>query len=187
MLLAKRSECARFVWPQAQTHQRLAAVEHRAMLLAKGDKSNYRPPEGNAHGRRYARGRRSELASHRPTDDRSPEAATSLQLYQLKALVEGMLANPRCGIAARASLHLGQAANMKDPLRGGAGRRDADRQGEQAPYERPPEPVTAAANLREFQRGDTVGADHSDGRGTTVVIVRINQHIATIGTGTADG
>ena len=42
------------------------------------------------------------------------ESATSLQLYQLKALIEGMLADPRRGIAARASLHLGQAAQFVD-------------------------------------------------------------------------
>jgi len=36
------------------------------------------------------------------------EGAKSLQLYQLKAFIEGMLADPRRGIAARASLHLGQ-------------------------------------------------------------------------------
>ena len=38
------------------------------------------------------------------------EGASSLQLYQLKALIEGMLADPRRGIAARAGLHLGMAA-----------------------------------------------------------------------------
>jgi len=51
------------------------------------------------------------------TDPRMIEAlqgATSLQLYQLKALIEGMLAEPRRGIAARASLHLGQAVQFVD-------------------------------------------------------------------------
>jgi hypothetical protein len=42
------------------------------------------------------------------------ESATSLQLYQLKALIEGMLADPRRGIAARASLHLGQPVQFVD-------------------------------------------------------------------------
>ena len=42
------------------------------------------------------------------------EGASSLQLYQLKALIEGMLADPRRGIAARASLHLGQAVQFVD-------------------------------------------------------------------------
>ena len=37
------------------------------------------------------------------------EGASSLQLYQLKAMIEGMLADPRRGLAARASVHLGQA------------------------------------------------------------------------------
>ena len=51
------------------------------------------------------------------TDPRMVEAlesATSLQLYQLKAIIEGMLADPRRGIAARASLHLGQPVQFVD-------------------------------------------------------------------------
>ena len=51
------------------------------------------------------------------TDPRMIEAlegASSLQLYQLKALIEGMLADPRRGMAARASLHLGQAVQFVD-------------------------------------------------------------------------
>ena len=39
---------------------------------------------------------------------------TSLQLYQLKAIIECMLANPRRGLAARANLHLGQAVRFVD-------------------------------------------------------------------------
>ena len=42
------------------------------------------------------------------------EGASSLQLYQLKAFIEGMLADPRRGIAARASLHLGQPVQFVD-------------------------------------------------------------------------
>ncbi len=42
------------------------------------------------------------------------EGATSLQLYQLKALIEAMLGDSRRGIAARASLHLGQAVQFVD-------------------------------------------------------------------------
>ena len=45
------------------------------------------------------------------------EGASSLQLYWLKALIEGMLAYARRGIAVRASLNLGQAvqfANFRD-------------------------------------------------------------------------
>ena len=144
--------------------------------------------------------------------------ASSLQLYQLKALIEGILADPRRGIAARASLHLGQPVQFID-FRDGQMRRgkiiamrdtqatvleegtkrtwkipcvamqgypDTERRTEQAPYEPPREPVTAATNAGEFQRGDTVTFDDRDGRVITGVIVRINQRTATIGTGTAD-
>ncbi len=155
------------------------------------------------------------------TDPRMIEAldgATSLQLYQLKAVIEGMLADPRRGMAARASLHLGQAVQFVD-FRDGQMRRgkiiamrdmqatvleegtkrtwkipcvamqgytDAERRGEQAPYEPPPEPVTAATKARAFQRGDSVTFEDRDGRGITGVIVRVNQRTATIGTGTPD-
>ena len=37
------------------------------------------------------------------------EGASNRQLYQLKAIIEGMLADPRRGLVARANLHLGQA------------------------------------------------------------------------------
>ena len=163
-----------------------------------------------------------EGVNSQATDPRMIEAlegATSLQLYQLKALIEGMLADPRRGIAARASLHLGQTVQFVD-FRDGQMRRGkiiamrdtqatvleegtkrtwkipcvaiegysgAERRTEQAPYAPPPEPVTAAANAREFQRGDTVTFNDRDGRGLTGVVVRINQRTATIGTGTADG
>lgn len=42
------------------------------------------------------------------------ESASSLQLYQLKALIEGMLAEPRRAMAARANLHLGQPVQFVD-------------------------------------------------------------------------
>ena len=42
------------------------------------------------------------------------EGASSLQLYQLKAVIEAMLADPRRGIAARAKLHLGQSVQFVD-------------------------------------------------------------------------
>ena len=42
------------------------------------------------------------------------EGASSLQLYQLKAIIEGMLADPRRGLAARTNLHLGQAVRFVD-------------------------------------------------------------------------
>lgn len=143
------------------------------------------------------------------------EGASSLQLYQLKALIEGMLGDPRRGIAARAKLHLGQPVQFVDfrdgqmrqgkiiamrdtqatvleegtkrtwkiPCLSMQGYDGADRRDEQAPYEPPPEPVSATTPAREFQRGDTVTFDDRDGRNITGVIVRINQRTATLGTG----
>jgi ribosomal protein L35AE/L33A len=139
------------------------------------------------------------------------EGATSQQLYQLKSFIEGMLANPRRGLAARANLHLGQAVSFVD-FRDGQMRRgkiiamkdiqttvleectkrtwkipciaiepDAERRASQAPYEPPPEPVVAASKAREFNRGDTVTFNDREGRVLTGVIVRINQRTATVG------
>ncbi len=51
------------------------------------------------------------------TDPRMIEAlegASSLQLYQLKSIIEGMLADQQRGMAARASLHLGQSVRFVD-------------------------------------------------------------------------
>ena len=42
------------------------------------------------------------------------EGASSVQLYQLKAIIEGMLTDPRRGLAARANLHLGQSVRFVD-------------------------------------------------------------------------
>ena len=152
------------------------------------------------------------------TDPRMIEAlqgASSLQLYQLKAMIESMLADPRRGLAARANLHLGQSVRFVDfrdgQMRSGKiiamkdtqatvleqgtkrtwkipcvamqGYTDAERRAEEASYEPPPEPVTAATKSREFQLGDTVTFDDRDGRTVRGVIVRINQRTATLGTG----
>jgi len=152
------------------------------------------------------------------TDPRMIEAlqgASSLQLYQLKALIEGMLADPRRGIAARANLHLGQPVQFVDfrdgqmrrgkiiamrdtqatvleegtkrtwkiPCLAMQGYHGAERRDEQAVYEPPPEPASATTHAREFQRGDTVTFNDRDGRNITGVIVRINQHTVTLGTG----
>jgi hypothetical protein len=40
--------------------------------------------------------------------------ASSLQLYQLKSLIEGLLADPRRNMSARSQLHLGQAVEFVD-------------------------------------------------------------------------
>jgi hypothetical protein len=42
------------------------------------------------------------------------EGASNLQLYQLKAVIEGMLGDPKRGLAARAKLHLGQSVRFVD-------------------------------------------------------------------------
>jgi hypothetical protein len=42
------------------------------------------------------------------------EGASSLRLYQLKAIIEGMLADPRLSFAARTQLLLGQAVRIVD-------------------------------------------------------------------------
>lgn len=42
------------------------------------------------------------------------EGASSLQLYQLKAVIDTLLADPRRSIAARANLHLGQPVQFVD-------------------------------------------------------------------------
>lgn len=60
---------------------------------------------------------------------------------------------------------------------------DAERRTEQATYEPPPEPVTAAVKAREFQRGGAPTFDDRDGRVMTGVIVRIDRRTVTIGTG----
>ena len=59
-----------------------------------------------------------------------------------------------------------------------------DRNGDAEINERsPPEPVTAATPAREFQLGDTVTFENSDGRGVNSVIAHIKQRTATVGTG----
>lgn len=43
-----------------------------------------------------------------PSMVKALEGASNLQLYQLKSFIDGLLADPRRGIAARAKLHLGR-------------------------------------------------------------------------------
>lgn len=143
------------------------------------------------------------------------EAANSLQLYQLKSIVEAMLADPRRGLAARTSLHLGQSVRFVDfrdgqmrsgkivafkdtlatVLEQGTRRRwkipcvamqghiDAERHDAQQDYVPPPEPVTPATKPQAFQQGDSVTFDDRNGRAITGVVVRLNRHTATLGTG----
>jgi hypothetical protein len=84
------------------------------MHLAKGGKSNDWQPKVNALGRCNARGEGVNSQATDPPMIEALEGASSLQLCQLKAIIEGMLADPRRGIAARASLHLGQPVQFVD-------------------------------------------------------------------------
>ena len=59
----------------------------------------------------------------------------------------------------------------------------AERQDGQTPYVPPPEPAAATTQAREFQPGDTVTFEDRNRRAITGVVVRVNQHTATIGTG----
>ena len=72
--------------------------------MTAGGKSNHWQPEDHASG---ATTQEAEGVNLQATDPRMIEAlegATSPQLYQLKALIEAMLTEPRRGITARASL-----------------------------------------------------------------------------------
>ena len=145
------------------------------------------------------------------------EGASSLQLYQLKAVIAGMLADPRRGLASRTDLHLGQTVRFVDfrdgQMRSGKviafkdtqatvleqgtkrtwkipcvameGCSAAERHDGQTPYVPPPEPAAATTPARAFQPGDTVTFEDRHRRAITGVLVRVNQHTATIGT--ADG
>jgi hypothetical protein len=80
-------------------------------------------------------------------------------------------------------LEEGTQRTWKIPCLSMQGYDGADRRGEQAPLQPPPEPFSATTPAREFRRGDTVTFDDRDGRDFTGVIVRINQRTATLGTG----
>ena len=138
------------------------------------------------------------------------EGATSLQLCQLRAVIDGMLADHRRTIAARASLHLGQAVHFVDSstgqLRHGKVVAKDDTQAtvleEQVrrnwkiPYlaiegaeadsgatsaaYEPPPEPPPATGLLGFSRGDKVTFD--DGRGNTIFgeIAKVKRRTATI-------
>jgi len=140
------------------------------------------------------------------------EGATSLQLYQLRAVIDGMLAEQRRTIAARASLHLGQAVQFVDfrtgQLRYGkvVAKHDTQatvleeqvRRNWKIPYAaiegaeadsvttstayEPPPEPPPATGPSGFSRGDKVTFD--DGSGNTIfgVIAKVNRRTATIET-----
>jgi ribosomal protein L35AE/L33A len=140
------------------------------------------------------------------------ECASNLQFYQLKSVIEGMLADPRRGLAARATLHLGQSVRFVD-FRDGQLRqgkiiafRDTQaavlEQGTKRTWKIPcvsmegltdanrhdgpapyEPPPEPAAPPTPFLCGDTVTFEDRDGRHISGAIVRINQRTATIGNG----
>ena len=59
------------------------------------------------------------------------DGASSLQLYQLRALIDGILAEPKRTMQACADLHLGQAVRFVDLRTGELRQRRADRRGGQ--------------------------------------------------------
>lgn len=138
--------------------------------------------------------------------------APSLQLYQMRALIDTMLAEPKRTLAARASLHLGQAVQFVD-LRTGQirhgkliARHDAQatvleegvRRSWKIPYAaiapashepgvqpkpyEPPPEPAAPQGQREFNLGDKVTFDDAKGIAQVGIVKRINRRTATLET-----
>jgi hypothetical protein len=88
------------------------------MLLTRGEMSKERPPAPCMPEKGLVVGsHEDERVKSQATDPRMVDAlqgASSLQLCQLKALIEAMLADPRRSIAAGANLHLGQSVEFVD-------------------------------------------------------------------------
>ncbi|NUZ09127.1 hypothetical protein HQN59_25650 [Schlegelella sp. ID0723] len=143
------------------------------------------------------------------------QGATNVQLYQLRALIDTMLADPKRTAAAVAELHLGQAVQFVD-FRSGQIRRGKliARRGEQAtvledqvrrtwkipavavepalsPRDetndsyQPPPEPAARHDLRGFSVGDKVTFDDGNGKALVGIVTRINRR--TAGIGTTDG
>ena len=138
------------------------------------------------------------------------EGASSLQLYQLRALIDEMIADPRRLMAAKASLHLGQAVRFVDfrtgQLRQGkviakhdtqatvledrvrrtwkipyvAIEAAASEPGDDAKPYDPPPEPAAPTSPTGYNQGDTVTFDDGKGGAVTGVIVRVNRRTATI-------
>jgi len=140
------------------------------------------------------------------------QGASSIQLYQMRALIDGMLADTKRTIAARAALHLGQAVRFIDHRTGQVrlgkliARHDTqatvleesvrrtwkipyvaiegalNAPGEQPKAYDPPPEPAKPQGLIEFKVGDKVTFD--DGKGVALVgmIMRINRRTATLQT-----
>ena len=140
------------------------------------------------------------------------EAASSMHLYQMRALIDGMLADPKRTMAARANLHLGQAVQFVDfrtgQIRHGkliarhdtqatvleeAVRRTwkipyvaiqpaSDAPGDQPKPYEPPPEPPAPEGQRGFQLGDKVTFDDANGHALVGMIKRVNRRTATLET-----
>lgn len=140
------------------------------------------------------------------------QGATSIQLYQMRALIDGMLADTKRTIAARAALHLGQAVRFIDHRTGQVrlgkliARHDTqatvleegvrrtwkipyvaiegalNAPGEQPKAYDPPPEPAKPQGHIEFKVGDKVTFD--DGKGVALVgmITRVNRRTATLQT-----
>ena len=140
------------------------------------------------------------------------EGASNLQLYQLKTLIEGMLAQTKRTMQSCASLHLGQAVRFVD-FRTGELRRgkvvakhptqatvleDMVRRNWKIPYVSiepaeaipgeatkpydPPPEPAKPASATGFAVGDRVTFDAAKGGSQIGMIVKINRRTATIAT-----
>jgi hypothetical protein len=134
--------------------------------------------------------------------------APSMQLYQMRALIDVLLDDPKREMAARMKLHLGQAVQFIDHRTGQVRRGKLiarhDRQatvleedvrrtwkipyvaidslstepGVQA-YEPPPEPAAQTATVA-FKVGDKVTFDDGKGVALVAMVTRINRRTATL-------
>ena len=137
------------------------------------------------------------------------QRASSLELFQLSAVLDRLLADPRRVLEIRKLLHLGQTVHFLDPDRGEIRRgtvmalndrklvlNELDRSQQWSlPYtavvppsdvplpETPPEPGPPKPTKADFQRGDRVSFEDRYLQTQVGVIVRINQKTASIDTG----
>lgn len=136
--------------------------------------------------------------------------APSLQLYQMRALIDGLLAQPKRTVAARAALHLGQPVQFIDHRTGQMRRckliarhdnqatvlEEDVRRTWKIPYvaiegaplapgsgAKPYEPPPEPAMPRgqsTFQIGDKVTFDDAKGTAQVGIVMRINRRTATL-------
>ena len=140
------------------------------------------------------------------------QGASSLQLYQMRTLIDEMLADPKRMMAVRASLHLGQAVRFVDhrsgQIRHGKLIARHDHQvtvleeqvrrtwkipyvaieaaqhvpGEQAKPYDPPPEPATPAMAQPVKVGDKVTFDDADGHSQVGIVKRVNRRTATLET-----